>query len=154
VDLVGGDWWETGREAETVQRQGLGLLSTPHLESTVIDSLTTHQYHNICFDVLVHRSQYKIRYWEPSQRQEILMTALENVNPGAIIFCPSKNPLGDKVDVEIATVAREIDYRIGTSDNFWGNIMEDGWFRYEIILICNSCTILIFSNQVSPLIML
>jgi hypothetical protein len=82
------------------------------------------------------------------------MTALETVNPGAIIFCPSKNPLGDKVDVEIATIAREIDYRIGTSDNFWGNIMEDGWFRYEIILICNSCTILIFSNQVSPLIML
>jgi hypothetical protein len=81
------------------------------------------------------------------------MTALENVNPGAIIFCPSKNPLGDDVDVEIAAVAGEIDYHIGT----WlgpGDYMEDGWFRYEIIIICNSCTILNFSNQESPLIML
>ncbi|KAJ7340597.1 hypothetical protein DFH08DRAFT_811810 [Mycena albidolilacea] len=131
VDLVGGGWWGTFREAEMVQRQGLGLLSTPHLESTIIDSLTTHQYHKICSEELVHRSQYKIRYWEPSQRQDILMTALENVNPGAIIFCPSKNPLGDDVDVEIATVAREIDYHIGTWGDFGfgGDIMEDRWFR-------------------------
>jgi hypothetical protein len=81
------------------------------------------------------------------------MTALENVNPDAIIFFPSKNPLGDEVDVEIATVAREIDYHTG----MWlgpGDYMEDGWFQYEIIIICNSCTILIFSNQVSPLILL
>jgi hypothetical protein len=82
------------------------------------------------------------------------MTALENVNPGAIIFCPSKNPLGDEVDVEIATVARENDYHIGMWNVSQGDYMEDGWFRYEIIIICNSCTILIFSNQVSPLIML
>jgi hypothetical protein len=81
------------------------------------------------------------------------MTALENVNPGAIIFCPSKNPLGDVVDAaEIATVTRDIDYR----SRVWlgqGDYMEDGWFRYENIINCNSCTILIFSNQVSPLIM-
>jgi hypothetical protein len=66
------------------------------------------------------------------------MTALENVNPSAIIFCPSKNSLGDDVDVEIATVAREIDYHIGK----WvgqGHYMEDGWLRYEIIIIRNSC---------------
>jgi hypothetical protein len=71
------------------------------------------------------------------------MTALENVNPGAIIFSPSKNSLW-VVDVEIP-VARGIDYHIGR----WlgpGDYMEDGWFRYEIIIICNSCTILIFSN--------
>ncbi|KAJ7340576.1 hypothetical protein DFH08DRAFT_874832 [Mycena albidolilacea] len=131
VDLVGGGWWGTFLGAETVQRQGLELLSTPHLESTIIDSLTTHKYHKICSEELVHRSQYKIRYWEPSQRQDILMTALENVNPGAIIFCPMKNPLGDDVDVEIATVAREIDYHIGTWGDFGfgGDIMEDGWFR-------------------------
>jgi hypothetical protein len=154
VDLVGGDWWETGREAEMVQRRGLGLLGTPHLESTVLDSMTTQQYHKICYDELVHHSRYKIRYWEPSQRQDILMMALENVNPGAIIFCPSKNPLGDEVDVEIATVARENDYHIGMWNVSQGDYMEDGWFQYEIIIICNSCTILIFSNQVSPLIML
>jgi hypothetical protein len=80
------------------------------------------------------------------------MTALENVNPGTIIFCPSKNTLGDEFDVEIATVARQIHYRIGIWDAREGDYIEDGWFRYEII--CNSCTILIFSNQVSPLIML
>jgi hypothetical protein len=152
VDLVGGDWWETGREAEMVQRRGLGLLGTPHLESTVLDSMTTQQYHKICYDELVHHSRYKIRYWEPSQRQEILMTTLENVNPGTIIVCPLKSPLGDEVDVEIASVAREINYGIDTW--FGGQGMEDGWFRYEIIIICDSCTILIFSNQVSPLIML
>jgi hypothetical protein len=76
------------------------------------------------------------------------MTALENVNPSAIIFCPLKNPLGNEVDVEIATVAREIDYRIWLCP---GDYMEDGWFRYEIIIICGSCTILNFSNQESPL---
>ncbi|KAJ7340589.1 hypothetical protein DFH08DRAFT_242902 [Mycena albidolilacea] len=102
----------------------------PHLERTVLDSMTTHQYHEICYYELVHHSRHEIRYWEPSQRQDILMTALEKVNPGAIIFCPSKNPLGDEVDVEIATVAREIDYLIG----IWrgqGDYMEDGWFRVK-----------------------
>ncbi|KAJ7795772.1 hypothetical protein B0H14DRAFT_2532156 [Mycena olivaceomarginata] len=56
------------------------------------------------------------------------MTALENLNVGTIIFCPLKSPLGDEVDVEIATVAREIDCRNG----IWhgqGDYMEDGWFR-------------------------
>jgi hypothetical protein len=73
------------------------------------------------------------------------MTALENVNPGAIIFCPSKNPLGNEVDVKIATVAREIYYHTGIW-NGQGDYMEDGWFRYEIIIICSAYTILIFSN--------
>jgi hypothetical protein len=81
------------------------------------------------------------------------MTALGNVNPCAIIFCPSENSLGTEVDVEIATVAREIDYCIVAS-HYQGHHMKDGWSRYEIIIICDSCTIPIFSNQESPLMML
>ncbi|KAJ7669810.1 hypothetical protein B0H14DRAFT_3071871 [Mycena olivaceomarginata] len=58
------------------------------------------------------------------------MMALENMNPSTIIFCPSKNPLGDVVDVvEIATVAREIYYRIGIWNVGRGDYMEDGWLR-------------------------
>ncbi|KAJ7654809.1 hypothetical protein B0H14DRAFT_1127315 [Mycena olivaceomarginata] len=66
VDLDDGGWGDTWSEVETFQQQGLGLLNTPNLESTVIDCLTTHQYHVICFYALRRFSRHKIRYWEPS----------------------------------------------------------------------------------------
>ncbi|KAF7347966.1 hypothetical protein MSAN_01748700 [Mycena sanguinolenta] len=113
---------------EISTQQGLNFLAGKNAEATIIDSLTLHQYHQICAG-----------YWEFSKVQLIWSVPTSvTVNLGSVVTCAAGNLFNDVVEiawlpnVELPSFpGRWERARENTHDlrEIRGEIMEDGWTR-------------------------
>ncbi|KAF7333791.1 hypothetical protein MVEN_02335900 [Mycena venus] len=104
--------------------QGISALSAPNTEGMAIESLTLEEYHHICF-------------WNLSPYRSITASLPTTVNLGVVICCSSRNELEDSV--EIATLPNVEGYRYRwESPGAVGEIVEDGWTRFESSIVLNS----------------
>jgi hypothetical protein len=105
----------------------------------VVESLTTDEYHIICFTNL-------------SQFRTISISTSTTVNLVAIIACSSDYPLEGPIEIAYTP---NVDSHIPawqTSEGVNGAVMEDGWTRYFILFLHQRYVLMIvISPQASGL---
>jgi hypothetical protein len=100
-----------------VSQRGLELLGTLNMITTVIETLTLKQYHEIC-------------YWNLAKFNNT-STCTTTVNLGAVISCSSGNQLRDLVEVaSLPHIDLDRSTRRWQAYGWEGNVMDDGWTWY------------------------
>jgi hypothetical protein len=114
-------------------------LRGPNTESAVIESLTLEQYHEICF-------------WELKKARPIYSSSAV-IKVGAVLFCPSSNRLEDSIEIatlpnaEIKLVPWTLP--MGSTNGVLGEVTEDGWMRYQyLILPAKGSALIVFNLKV------
>ncbi|KAF7374158.1 hypothetical protein MSAN_00297500 [Mycena sanguinolenta] len=104
-------------------RQGLKFLAGQNTAATIVESLGLRQYHEIC-------------YLEFSVTRSISISTSATANIGSVVTCASEDLFEDIVEVaslpKALTYMEHPWYMISLSANsFTGEVMEDGWTRFQ-----------------------
>ena len=112
--------------------QEIKSLDAPNHEAMAIESLTLNHYHEICC-------------WDLSHTRYISILTPVTVSPGAVISCSSGHQLEDLVEIAFLPDVEALphDWLLSGAE---GEVMEDGWTRYEYF-IAVACSTLIMINS-------